>query len=73
MNMDISFSGIMSGIIFGIIGFALFREGKKRANYAILFIGITLMIYPYFSSGPWGDWGIGALLCGAAYYFFQKN
>lgn len=68
---DISISGIMAGFIFGVIGWWLFREGKKRAQPRVLAVGLLLMIYPYFTSSPKADWGIGILLCGAAYYFWN--
>ena len=60
---DFSFSGLMSSFIFGVIGIYLFREGKRRLNFAVLFIGIALMIYPYFTHGPLLDWGVGIGLC----------
>lgn len=69
MDFDFSFSSIMSGFIFGVIGFYLTKEGKKRLNYAWIFIGIGLMIYTVFVSGPLLDWGGGLALCGLAYYY----
>lgn len=67
--MDLSFSGLMSGFIFGIVGFYLAKEGRKRVNYAWVFIGVALMFYTLIVSGPLADWGIGAGLCGLAYYY----
>ncbi|MFZ3230414.1 MAG: hypothetical protein WA160_09425 [Pseudobdellovibrio sp.] len=48
----------------------LFRQGRRNLNHSILIIGICLMAYPYFTSGPWGDWGIGVALCALAYYLW---
>lgn len=70
-SFDISFSSIMAGFIFGVIGWWMFREGRKRAQPIILGIGILLMVYPYFTSGPKADWGVGILLCAVAYYFWE--
>jgi hypothetical protein len=67
--MDFSFSSLMSAFIFGVIGFWLVKEGKRTANFAKLFIGLGLMVYPYFTSGPWADWGVGVALCLLAYQF----
>ena len=69
MGFDFSFSAIMSGFIFGVIGFYLFKEGKKRLNFAWVAIGVALMAYTLFVSGPWLDWGLGFGLCGLAYYY----
>jgi hypothetical protein len=66
--MGSSVSGIFSGFIFGVIGFYIFRKGKVAAEYDLIFIGITMMIYPYFTTGPWIDWFIGSALCALAYY-----
>ena len=68
-GIDLSLSSIMSGLIFGIIGIWLFRRGKRQANLRILCVGLTLMFYPYFTKGPWADWGVGLALCGLAYYW----
>ena len=59
---------LFAGLIFGIIGMWLFSQGKKNLNHPVMIIGIGCMAYPYFTSGPVGDWGIGFLLCGLAYY-----
>jgi hypothetical protein len=69
MDFDFSFSGIMSGFIFGVVGFYLFKEGRKRVNYAWVFIGAGLMVYTLFVSGPWLDWGLGFGLSWLAYYY----
>jgi hypothetical protein len=71
MDFDFSISTLFAGFIFGVIGFYLFREGKRRLNYTTLFCGVLLMIYPYFVSGPWLTWCAGFALCGLAYYTFE--
>jgi hypothetical protein len=68
LNLDFSFSALMAGFIFGVIGFYLFRHGKKRVHYPWILIGLVLMIYPLFVSGDLMNWGIGLVLCGAAYF-----
>lgn len=66
--MGFSVSGLFSSFIFGVIGLFLLRKGKNEAEYDYIFIGIALMVYPYFTSGPWIDWVIGAALCALAYF-----
>ena len=65
---DISISGLIASLVFGVIGMWMFRHGKQNANGSLSLIGIALMIYPYFTSGPLADWGVGIVLCGIAYY-----
>jgi hypothetical protein len=66
--MSFSASYLIAGFIFGVVGFYLFREGKRRLNYQILFIGVGLMVYPLFVTNDWMIWIVGAGLCGLAYY-----
>ncbi len=65
--MDFSFSSIMSGFVFGVIGFWMMKQGKSRSNPLTIVIGIALIAYPYFISNIFLDWGIGIALCVLAY------
>jgi hypothetical protein len=67
MDFDFSFNAIMSSFIFGVIGFYLIKEGRKRLNYVWIYLGIALMIYPVLVKGWLLDWGIGFALTYAAY------
>lgn len=69
MDFDFSISGIFSGFIFGVIGLYVFRHGRKVMDTRFIGIGVALMVYPYFTNGPWADWGVGMALCALAYYF----
>jgi len=71
--LDISPSAIFSSLIFGAIGIYVFRKGKRESHLPHLLIGIALMVFPYFTSGPLGDWGVGALLCIGAIYSSQRG
>jgi hypothetical protein len=72
-EMDISLSGIIASIVFSGVGLWLFRQGKQRANIPLVLISIAMMLYTYFTSGPWADWGVGVLLCFAARYFWYRD
>ena len=65
--MDFSVSSLIAGLVFGTIGLILFRQGKQRLHYTWVIIGLALMGYSLFTSGPWQDWGIGAALSITAY------
>lgn len=72
MNFNLTPSSIISGVLFGLIGMWLYSQGKKRHENRLKVIAIALMFYPYFTSGPIGDWGVGIALCGAAYYYWKQ-
>ena len=67
LNLHISVSQIVAGIIFGVIGMYVFRIGKRNAHFTHLFIGIGLMAYPYFVRSDWATWGIGVALTALAW------
>jgi hypothetical protein len=59
---------IAVAVLFGLIGFAAFRYGKKNGEPRPLFLGIALMAYGYFVSNVWLSLGIGALLTLALFF-----
>jgi hypothetical protein len=50
----------------------LYRQGKYRENNHLKVIAVALMVYPYFTSGPLADWGVGIALCAAAYHYWYQ-
>lgn len=69
--MNLSISSIFASLMFGTIGFIVFRRGKQESNFKLLFIGLGLMLYTYFTSGYLMDWGVGLVLSFAAYYYWS--
>ena len=59
---SISFGTILVAVLFGLVGFAAFRYGKKNAEPRHLFLGIALMAYGYFVSNVWLSLAIGTIL-----------
>ena len=59
---------LIAGLIFGAVGFWLFRDGRRNSNLSDVIIGIILMAYPMFVEGPILNWGLGLVLCAYAYY-----
>ena len=41
---------LLWGLLFSSIGFGYFIYGKKQSNSVVRYVGITLMVYPYFIS-----------------------
>ncbi len=48
MLTDISMAGLAVSLVFGIIGLAIFRHGKKNGPLSSMIYGGLLMAYPYF-------------------------
>ena len=59
---DFSLGTILVAVLFGLVGFAAFRHGKKNGEPRPLFLGIALMAYGYFVSDAWVSLGIGTIL-----------
>ena len=58
---------IVGGIFFGIIGYVVFRRGRKSERSVLTWSGVALMLYPYAVSQTWLLWVLGAGLCGWVY------
>jgi len=54
---------LVGAIVFGLIGYAAYRYGKKASNDTTKWIGIALMLYPYAISEAWLLYAIGGGLC----------
>lgn len=63
---------IFGAIIFGLIGFAAYRYGKKTSLGHVKWIGVALMFYPYAVSNTWLLYIVGIGLS-AALYVFRKE
>jgi hypothetical protein len=59
---------IFGAVIFGIIGFAAYRYGKKTQRKTTKWIGVALMLYPYAISETWLLYVVGAALCAGLFY-----
>lgn len=65
-----SLATIAVAILFGLVGFAAFRYGKKNGEARPLFLGVALMAYGYFVTNVWLSLAIGALL--TLFLFFPR-
>jgi hypothetical protein len=65
-----SLATILVAVLFGLVGFAAFRYGKKNGEPKPLFLGIALMAYGYFVSNAWLSLAIGVVL--TALLFFPR-
>jgi apolipoprotein N-acyltransferase len=58
---------IVGVIVFGLIGLAAFRRGRKTGRRTTLWLGVALMLYPYAISRTWLLYVVGAALCVGIY------
>ena len=58
---------IAGAIVFGLIGMVAYRRGRKRANGALTWTGLALMLYPYAVAQTWLLWTVGVALCAWLY------
>jgi hypothetical protein len=45
---ELSLPALFLGLTFSVFGFYFFKEGKKNSNFIWVFIGIAMIIFPYF-------------------------
>jgi hypothetical protein len=72
MDINLSVSAILAGVLFGSIGFVAFNYGRKTESFRAMGIGVALMIYPYVvpeSAPAVVLYGIGAALTAALFMF----
>lgn len=53
---------IISAIVLSILGFVVFRRGRRLKISMLTWCGLVLMIYPDFVADPWLKWGVGLAL-----------
>ena len=58
---------LIGAILFGIIGIAAYRYGKKTSHSYRKWIGVSLMLYPYAVSQTWLLYVVGGGLSIAAW------
>jgi hypothetical protein len=56
---------IVGALLFGLIGFAAYRFGKRAGRQLTKWLGVALMLYPYVIPQTWLLYVVGALLCAA--------
>ncbi len=54
---------LFGALVFGLVGLAAFRSGRKSGRQKTLWMGVALMLYPYAVSRAWLLYALGAALC----------
>ncbi len=68
--LSFSAANLIGGFVFGSIGFVAFIYGKRMNLWKPMFLGIALMVYPYFVSNDLIMIAIGAI--GTVGLFFLR-
>jgi len=54
---------LFGALVFGLVGLAALRSGRKSGRQRSLWMGVALMVYPYVVSRTWLPYALGAALC----------
>ncbi len=57
-----SAGNLFVAVLFGFVGLAAFRYGKRTGEARPLVLGVVLMVYGYFVSNAWVSLLAGALV-----------
>jgi len=59
---------IAGALLFGLLGLAAYRYGKKTERSRSKWLGVALMLYPYVVPQTWLMYVIGVALCAGVYF-----
>jgi len=59
---------IAGAILFGLIGWVVYRRGRQSEQSRLVWMGLALMLYPYAVSETWVLWAVGAALTVLAFW-----
>jgi hypothetical protein len=68
---SLGIANLLAGLIFGSIGFVGFVYGKRMILWKPMFLGLALMIYPYFIANTIALFAIGSV--GTAMFFLVRD
>jgi len=63
---------LIGAIVFGLLGWAAWRRGRKTGPRTTTWLGLALMVYPYAVSSTGLLYAIGLALC-AGVWFDQRR
>jgi hypothetical protein len=65
---NFSAANLVGGLIFGSIGFVAFVYGKRMSAWKPMFLGLALMVFPYFVESALPLYVAGTLGTGLLYF-----
>lgn len=64
---------IAGAILFGLVGWAVFRKGRRDEQRRLIWMGLALMLYPYAVSDTGMLWAVGVGLTALAYWGGRRD
>jgi len=58
---------IVGAVLFGLLGIAAYRYGKRAGRPRSKWLGVALMLYPYAIPQTWLLYLVGVALCAAVF------
>jgi MFS family permease len=55
-------------VVFGLIGLAAWRYGRKKEKPRTKWMGIALCFYPYVVTNTWAMYAVGIALCAGVWF-----
>ncbi len=68
---QIGLANIIGNLLFSSIGFVAFVYGKKQSVWSTMFLGLALMIFPYFIGNTAALFATG--IAGTGLLFFWRS
>ena len=59
---------IAGALLFGLLGLAAYRYGKRTERSRSKWLGVAPMLYPYVVPQTWLMYVIGVVLCAGVYF-----
>ena len=59
---------LFGAVVFGIVGLAAFRYGRKEQRSLTRWLGLALMLFPYLVRPTWLLYVVGLALCAGLFY-----
>ena len=59
---------IAGALLFGLLGLAAYRYGKRTERSRSKWLGVALMLYPYVVPQTWLMYVVGVVLCAGVYF-----
>jgi hypothetical protein len=54
---------LLGSLVFGLVGWAAYRLGRRAERSVPVVLGLVLMFFPYVVGRTWLLYGIGSALC----------
>ena len=64
---------LIGATVFGLVGWAAWRHGRRTGRRGTLWLGVALMFYPYLVSGTWALYAVGLGLCAGLTWVHQRQ